>query len=583
MSRRRIAAIIAVLAVVVVLVVWLTEPRSRTTRSSGKGTAVRPKQNHFSLAMHQLARLDQFDPVKGMTRTAYHLNLWLAAGGQDVPWQPDPLIARLPANLRAIPPLQTLAKPQFTADQVRYLRQASWARSVSQWVANESRPLEIEDWLDEVQKNKGEAHAYEVSTAARLCDWTIRNVQLDKLLPYPEKSAVTGAGASAFNTPLQTATPGPGYTAYPWQTMLFGHGDAWLRARVFILLCRQQQIDVVMLAFDEAGTLPRPRPWIPAALIDDQLYLFDPGLGILIPGPGGTGIATLEQVLGDKQILRSLSVGSSYPYKPADADMSKLVAMVDASAEALSYRMKAVEDAASTREPLLLSVAPSEMARRLKKCAGITDVRLWAAPFETWIYRTAMVRRAKTDFNIERQLMFENWGSDNQNPMVKGRVQYFRGNFEKTHDNPGAKSYFVRAITPNVIIEQIDTSPKVREQLGIIRHRENDQEWQIVLQLHKAAIVTIKQTATYWLGITHYDTGRYETAIPWLKKRTLEVEGNDPWKSGARYNLSLTYEALGRLEEARKILLLDESPQKHGNLLRARYLRQRIEASEQSE
>jgi hypothetical protein len=33
---------------------------------------------------------------------------------------------------------------------------------------------------------------------------------------------------------------------------------------------------------------------------------------------------------------------------------------------------------------------------------------------------------------------------------------------------------------------------------------------------------------------------------------------------------------MGDLEQARKLLLLDESPQKHGNLLRARYLRQRM-------
>jgi tetratricopeptide (TPR) repeat protein len=163
--------------------------------------------------------------------------------------------------------------------------------------------------------------------------------------------------------------------------------------------------------------------------------------------------------------------------------------------------------------------------------------------------------------------------------MVQGRVQYFRGNFDKTDDHPGAKSYFVDAIISDSIIEQIETSSEVRQQLGIFRGRENDQEWQVALQVHKAAIISVKQTATYWLGIAHYDTGRYDTAVSWLKKRTLESTADNPWKTGARYNLARDYEAMGQLEEARQLLLLDESPQKHGNLLLARQFRRRMEAT----
>ena len=72
---------------------------------------------------------------------------------------------------------------------------------------------------------------------------------------------------------------GPGYQYPPWQTLLFGHGDAWQRARVFLLLCRQQGIQAVLLAFPGRTTPPRPRAWLPAVLIADQLYLFDVRLG----------------------------------------------------------------------------------------------------------------------------------------------------------------------------------------------------------------------------------------------------------------------------------------------------------------
>ncbi|GAG96848.1 unnamed protein product, partial [marine sediment metagenome] len=41
---------------------------------------------------------------------------------------------------------------------------------------------------------------------------------------------------------------------------------------------------------------------------------------------------------------------------------------------------------------------------------------------------------------------------------------------------------------------------------------------------------------------------------------------------GARYNLARAYEVAGQLDKARAIYLADQSPQSHGNRLRARWL-----------
>ena len=81
-----------------------------------------------------------------------------------------------------------------------------------------------------------------------------------------------------------------------------------------------------------------------------------------------------------------------------------------------------------------------------------------------------------------------------------------------------------------------------------------------------------KHHASYWLGLAHDGGGRPEAAVEWFARRTLEAFPDGPWIGGARYNLGRTYEALGRIEEAREQYFQDESPQKHGNLLRARYL-----------
>jgi tetratricopeptide (TPR) repeat protein len=577
MTTKRIA-IGAAIAAAAVLILWFSLPEPTPSGGAGAGnSASQRQQDHFQLARESLRRLDEFEPRKGMVQTAYHLNRWIENATDDVTWREDPMIADLPENLRSIPPMETLDKREFTADEVRYLQQASWARSISQWLIQQDDPSPIDDWLQELEQAKGEPHAYDVKVAAKLFDWTVRNVQLDALRPEPQSDAGQDSDgqSSPAMSPLLAATPGPGYTSFPWQTLLFGSGDAWQRSRAFILLCRQQQIDVVMLALD--GEDAMPKPWLPAVLVDDQMYLFDPALGLPLPGQGGVGIATLEQVLADNRLLGDLSIGSDYPYEPAELDLDRLVALIDASHEALSYRMKAFTKKVGEGEPLFLSVDATQLAERVRRESKISNVQLWQVPFQTWIYRKALARRAEVDFEIGRQVMFEDWLCNEQHPIIQGRVQYFRGNFEKTDDHPGAKSNFIQAIVPESVIAKIETSPEVQQELGIYRQRENDQQWQVALQVYRASISGVKQTATYWLGITHYDTGRYETAVPWFKKRTLEAGDNNSWKSGARYNLSRTYEALGDLEQARQLLLLDESPQKHGNLLRARQLRLRMQ------
>ena len=307
--------------------------------------------------------------------------------------------------------------------------------------------------------------------AARLFEWTVRNIQLAPLLPFPSQTAGPVGGVPGAS-PIQQATPGPGYTAFPWQTLLYGQGDAWQRARIFMLLCRQQQIDTVMLAFDDLRSSPRPRPWLCAALIDDQLYLFDTRLGLPIRGPNSAGIATLAQVRQDPGILRSLDVGTELPYAEADADWAQLVALIDASPEALSYRMKAFELKAAADEPIFVTVPAEDLAKRLKSRAKITAVDLWRIPFQAWVYREALGARAMQDPEAMRRLWYDEMILENVHPLAQGRIQYFRGNFEKTADNPGAKGYFVEARVPDTVINQIETSPEVQAGLGLVRTRK---------------------------------------------------------------------------------------------------------------
>jgi hypothetical protein len=71
-----------------------------------------------------------------------------------------------------------------------------------------------------------------------------------------------------------------------------------------------------------------------------------------------------------------------------------------------------------------------------------------------------------------------------------------------------------------------------------------------------------------------YDRGNYEVALQWLGERTLEEARASRWAHGARYNLARTYEAMGNVEEAVRLLRAgpEDAPQRHGNFVRARRL-----------
>ena len=80
------------------------------------------------------------------------------------------------------------------------------------------------------------------------------------------------------------------------------------------------------------------------------------------------------------------------------------------------------------------------------------------------------------------------------------------------------------------------------------------------------------------MGFTQYERENFAVAVDWFDRSTKAEDPSARWMNAAHYNLARSYERLGEWENARKIYLQDESPQQHGNLLRARRIAQRAEA-----
>jgi tetratricopeptide (TPR) repeat protein len=331
------------------------------------------------------------------------------------------------------------------------------------------------------------------------------------------------------------------------------------------------RIDVVMLGIDRKTG--RAEEWLPAVLLDKQLYLFDTELGLPIPGPGGRGIATLAQAIADPQLLESLDIGDKYRYRVRPADLDKVVVLLDASAEYLAQRMRLVEQNLSAADQLVLSVSTSDLKQELEGCQGVTDVRLWAVPLEADMYQRARMMMMAANREMQWQEFLDHGVFQELSTVARGRRQHLLGNFEKQGDNLGATSYYLAARMSDAQIAEMETNRGLQKALGLEKTLGMpEREWQQRLQQLRRLQVESKAHASYWLGLTHLENKDYEVAANWFKVRTLDNDPEGQWTAGARYNLARCYEALGRTEEARQLYLIDESPQRHGCLLRARQL-----------
>jgi len=134
------------------------------------------------------------------------LNQWLRNRPQTKDdWQADSRLGNLPQPLlesQSLDSPETLREGLFQPTESRELQQAIWLRDISIWAKKDALT--------------------DIDVASALFDWTVRNIQLDG----PESAAVVHR---------------------PWQALMYGHGTAEQRAWVFAELCRQQQLDVVML------------------------------------------------------------------------------------------------------------------------------------------------------------------------------------------------------------------------------------------------------------------------------------------------------------------------------------------------
>lgn len=499
----------------------------------------------LAVALENLGRLERFRSGEMLEAIVERLNQWTATQPATPQWRPDPLLDTLPKQLAGLPVLEDLGSTRFPRHDGAMLQQAVWLRDVARWARGEK--------VDEL------------SRAVLLFDWTVRNIQLD---PMPDPSDESG-----------NAMP---LGRFPWETLLLGHGGVLERAWVYIELLRQEGIDAAMLALParEASDSEVPRAWAIGVLIGGEVYLFDPVLGLPIPGPEGMTLAadgrpllrpaTLAEAAADPAVLRRLDLDESTPYPVGPEDLKEVIALVVAAPTALSQRMKLVETQLVGEQKLVLTVDAAAQGERFAAVPHVAGARLWAYPYVTIAQQAAL--GGHSELIRSRMMEMAPFHVGRDAPLWTGRVLHFKGRFI---GEESATQYYQAARPPNSQLDQF--ADFFYEAMKAAQPGADDAAIREAAEqraaMEKPVFVRAKQDASYWLGLMAYDQGNYDAAIDYLAKRTLEAWPDGPWTHGARYNLARIYEATGELDKAVSQLASDPmSPARHGSLLRARWL-----------
>ncbi len=498
----------------------------------------------FAVAMDNLGRLEQFRSGEMLQEIVERLNQWASVQTPPAAWRPDPLLETLSEPLRELPMLAELDTMRFPRYDGTALQQAVWMRNVARWARGEQ--------LDDLTR------------AGQLFDWTVRNIQLDA---FDEPSA--GGGATLGRL--------------PWETLLLGHGDVLERAWVYIELLRQEGIDAAMLALprkDAAASSAPLRAWAIGVLIDGEVFLFDPVLGLPIPGPDGVDLdsedrlairpATLDQAAADPGILERLALDESTPYPVGADDLDGAVALIVAGPAELSRRMALVESHLAGEQKLVLTVDATGQGERFAATPRIAGARLWTKPYVTLAQQLLLGDNPQAVQHRFAEMAPFHVGPDA--PLWKARILHFKGEFVGEN---GATQYYQLARPPNSQLEAF--ADMFYHSLKSAHPEADEAELRKTAEqraaMEKPVFLRAKQNASYWLGLLAYEQEMYPAAIDYLATRTLAASPDGPWTHGARYNLARTFEATGELNRAVSQLASDPlAPSRHGNLLRARWI-----------
>lgn len=413
-----------------------------------------------------------------------------------------------------------LEEPVFTARDGRHIEDCSLLHTVATRVAGDGDDL---------------------TRVGRVFDWTVRQVEL---VPPNALAPPGGTTGQAQARPYDVITRG----------MATEFGNWAERSWVFMVLCRQLNLDAALVFYappvpEGSAEKPEPAAWVVAVLIDGLPYLYDVRIGLPIPGPGGRGVATLEQAATDPSILDGLVLGGR-PYTVTQAGLAaagKLSLGLDSTLGLLSPRMRQLQLNLAGRDRMVLFRDPAEQDAAWAKALGDRFGRT-----ELWLMPVRIEELLFTDPGFNQATQFAGMYFNSALPLLPARLAQLRGET-------------ARAI----------------ESFAGFRFSENPvlNDGKTPIPPPDAAVLNVY--ATYMLGLAKLDQGQKDQAAFFFRETLRMLPEPKPgvpyivfFRYGAETNLGLLEAEKGNRREAVRHLSQPQPtpPQEHGNLLRARAL-----------
>ena len=532
------------------------------------------KSQSFDNALASINKMYEFDSEEAGHQAVFYFNTWLESQ-QPGAWQSDPLLETLPLPLRNAVELENVTRNKIIFRDTREIREALWLRDIARWAIElPSNDTLTEEWIGHVEKTQSPEHAETLRDVLRLFDWTIRNIQLVEPRPvaapgmYPEFDAEIGAG----------------YSQLPEDSVLLGQADVWERGMVFMGLLNQRRIPGAVLAThsgdsgdsaDSADSGDSVDLWACAVKVGDEIFLLDPALGLPLTAFGEGRLLTLNDLVADPELFRTFDFGDEHRYAMDKAD--DLIALVAAQPFSLTRSATVMQSRMTGESRWVLDVDPSEIASQFTEHPAISEARLWEMPIRAAIFHRTNGIKVKTETASANERLRARYIFD-EGPLSLARKLHIRGMFAK-HDGgkPGALIYYRDLRQTEDAIADIANDRPLLQLMGIERDPLEPEEVFVGnVRAAQMLLLASREHASYFLGLVHFETGSFQTSANWLEQRTLEDFPDGQWRLGAAYNLARALERTGEWTRARQLLLLSESPQRHGDLLRAKLIRTEV-------
>jgi hypothetical protein len=376
----------------------------------------------------------------------------------------------------------------------------------------------------------------DLTRVRRVFDWIVRQVQL-----VPENSLAAPSIGQAQARPYDVLLRGMATeTAGGWSER------GWL----FMSLCRQLGVDAGLLFYTPPGQ-KQATPWICTALIDQKLYLFDPRIGLPIPGPDGTGVATLDEALSNPVVLERLDLPGQTAYGTDRATLlnspTKIGVFLDSSPGYLAPRMRLLQNSLVGKDRTILFRDPAEQRDSFAKALGshAGEIALWQLPVFVEI---SLFNDPKFVEATQKSLSL----FTPQLPLLYARIKQLRG------EMPDAIADYVNLrFHPNPMLVGTKDIPIPTDQRR-----------------------ALDQYATYFLGLCHLEQGNSDQAEFFFKQTLRMLPAPGPgqptynmFRWGAQANLARLSEARQKWDTAIAYYTAGEpTPQRHGNHFVAREL-----------